>query len=378
MVRELNSNLPQELLEDILSRLPYKSLLRFKCVCKFWYALFTDPIFQALHVSHFIKHHTFGNSVILRLSFPTTSYGLPMQNYKLFSLSSNDSSVDDTLLPEVKLLSTKFRISGHCNGILCLSGGYWSQCNEVILYNPATREFKCLPDSNMRSKSSFALAVGLGYNSQTDDYKVVRIWTVDTGVYTTNRVEMYSLSTDSWARLYNSNTRDFDFEDDCFALFFKGTYYWWGFKRGDKSTIILGLKMGDEVFHRVSAPDNVDIRKPDRRSLAVWKESISLICCSGSGLNMSIDIWVMKGFGAQGSWTKMQSIMNLLEEPKPLVFWKEDELLLETCGGEIKSYNVVTQKIKNLKIEGNPVLNSAQAVNYVATLVSIKGGSCLA
>ncbi|XP_028792828.1 F-box/kelch-repeat protein At3g06240-like [Neltuma alba] len=355
MVSESNSNLPQELLEDILSRLPYKSLSRFKCVCKFWYTLFTDPIFRALHLSHFIKHHAFNDSVFLRLSFPTTSYGFYMQNYKLFSLSNNDSSIDDTFLPRVKLLSTKFRISGH-----------------------STREFKCLPDSNMLSKSSFALAVGLGYNSITDDYKVVRIWSVDTGVYTTNRMEVYSLSTDSWTRMYNSNTRDFDFADDCFALFFKGTYYWWGFRRGDKSTIILALRTGDEIFHKVSAPDNVDISKPEGRSLAEWKESLSLICCSGFGLNMSIDIWVMKGSGAQDSWTKMQSVTSLLlEEPKPLVFWKGDELLLETCGGEIKSYNVVTQKIKNLKIEDRPVLHSVQAVNYAATLASIKGGTCL-
>ncbi|KAI9088101.1 hypothetical protein K1719_030078 [Acacia pycnantha] len=375
MGREPNSNLPQELLEDILSRVPYKSLLRFKCVSKFWYALFSDPIFLALHLSHFIKHHTFDNSVLLRLSFPS---GLNLQNYKLFSLSGNDSSAVDTLLPKFKLLSTKFRISGHCNGILCLAGGYWSHSDEVTLYNPATREFKSLPDSKMRSNSSCALAVGLGYDSRTDDYKVVRIWSVDTGVYTTNRVEVYSLNTDSWTRMYNSNTRDFDFADDCFALFFKGTYYWWGSKRGDKSTIILGLTMGDEDFLKVSVPDNVDISKSNGRSLAVWKQSISLIFCSGSGLNMSIDIWVMKGSGVRCSWTKMQSVTSLLlEEPKPLVFWKENEILLETNNGEIKSYNVVTQKIKDLKIEGNPVLHSVQAVNYEATLVPIKGGSYL-
>lgn len=374
-----DSNVAQELLEDILSRVPYKSLSRFKCVCKYWYALFTNPIFLSRHLSNFMKNHNFGDSVLLRLSFPTI-FGHGNENYKLLSLSSKESSAVDTLIPKINMLSTKFQISGHCNGILCLSVRYWPRSKEVILYNPATREFKCLPDSVMRSKSSVALAVGMGHDPRTDDFKVVRIWSVDTGVYTTNRVEEYALSTDSWTRLYNSNARDFLFGDDSFALYFKGTYYWLASQRGHKSSIILGMNIGDEVFHKVSVPGHVDISKPDGRSLAVWKEeSISLICCSCFGLNTWIDIWVMEGFGAEGCWTQMYSIStaSVLEEPKPLVFWKGNELLLEMCSGEIKSYNVDTEEIKSVKIEGYPVRHSSQAVNYVATLVSIKGDNYL-
>lgn len=35
---------------DILSRLPVKSLLRFKCVYKRWYSLIRDPYFVDLHL----------------------------------------------------------------------------------------------------------------------------------------------------------------------------------------------------------------------------------------------------------------------------------------------------------------------------------------
>ncbi|KAF7819849.1 F-box/kelch-repeat protein [Senna tora] len=262
---------------------------------------------------------------------------------------------------------------GHCNGILCLSFEHRPRSKEVILYNPATREFKRVPDSVMRLQSSYALAVGMGYDPKTDDFKVVRIWSVDTGVYTTNRVEEYALSTDSWTRLYNTNARDFLFGDDCFALFFKGTYYWWASKHRDKSSsVILGMDIGDEVFNVVSVPDKVDISKPNGRSLAVWRESVCLICCSCT----CVDIWVMMmedGFG----WWKMQSI-RVLEEVKPLVFWKGSELLMEMMwSGKINSYDVDKEKIENVKMEGNPVRFSSQAVNYVATLVSIKGDNYL-
>ncbi|KAI9088110.1 hypothetical protein K1719_030087 [Acacia pycnantha] len=367
------SNLPQELVEDILSRLPYRSLSRFKGVCKFWNSLLTSPLFLPPHLSQFIKHHAY-NSVILSLSFSSATF-------KLFSLSGKDSSAFDTLFPAMM-----FQIlSGHCNGILCLSLGFWhNDDGKIILYNPATREFKCLPDSAIRTDSSFVFAVALGYHSRNDDYKVLRMRTMIDYFWNADIVEEYSLSTDSWRPICISNSSDFIFHDDCFALFFRGTYYWWASSRlrwQDSSKMILGLEMGDEAFHKVSVPREVDISKHARRNLAVWKESVSLICCYDYGSKVSrIDIWVMDGFGgALVSWTKMLSITSLLKEPRPLVFWKEKELLLETPVGEIKSCDLDTKEITNFKIEGyeEPLRRSVQAVNYVATLVPIKGGRYL-
>nr|XP_004250284.1 uncharacterized protein LOC101261682 isoform X2 [Solanum lycopersicum] len=42
---------PEVILEDILSRLPVKSLLRFKCVSKFWETLISEPYFKMKHLS---------------------------------------------------------------------------------------------------------------------------------------------------------------------------------------------------------------------------------------------------------------------------------------------------------------------------------------
>ncbi|KAK7358300.1 hypothetical protein VNO77_00227 [Canavalia gladiata] len=376
-VMEKVRNLPQELLEDILSRLPYKSLMRFKCVCKYWYALFHDPLFLSRHLSNFVKsHNNSANSVLLRLSFPTI-LGDGLENYKLFSLSG--FSAVETLVPKFNMLSTKFQISGHCNGILCLSIDYWPRSKEVLLYNPATREFRCLPDTAIRLKpSALALAVGMGYDPFTDDYKVIRIWKVDAhrngGVFSTNWVEEYALSADSWTMLHNTNAENFLFGIDCFAMCFRRTYYWWAFSREDKGSVILALDMEDEVFQRVPMPPHVDIIEPDGRSLTVWNDSISLICCAFHGSTPSIDIWVMDGFGAEGSWTRLQTIKHLREEPKPLVFWKGNELLMEMVCGKIKSYNVDTQEFKDVIITEHTVPHSSQAVNYVATTVSLNGG----
>ena len=43
-------NLPRELIVDILSRLPVKTLCRFKCVLKPWRSLISDPDFVKTHL----------------------------------------------------------------------------------------------------------------------------------------------------------------------------------------------------------------------------------------------------------------------------------------------------------------------------------------
>ncbi|KAB2609630.1 hypothetical protein D8674_042866 [Pyrus ussuriensis x Pyrus communis] len=42
----------QDMLVEILSNLPPKTLMRFKCVCKWWYARITNPSFTLKHLSN--------------------------------------------------------------------------------------------------------------------------------------------------------------------------------------------------------------------------------------------------------------------------------------------------------------------------------------
>ena len=44
---------PEDVLMDIFARLPVKSLLQFRCVCKSWCNLMKDPIFVTKHVNQF-------------------------------------------------------------------------------------------------------------------------------------------------------------------------------------------------------------------------------------------------------------------------------------------------------------------------------------
>ncbi|XP_039038643.1 uncharacterized protein LOC120176257 [Hibiscus syriacus] len=80
--------------------------------------------------------------------------------------------------------------------------------------NPSTREFKILPQSTVQRPpglldfSSFN-CLGFGYDSQTDDFKVIRFVThyfeenLDEGLIAdwTRQVELYSLKNDSWKEI---------------------------------------------------------------------------------------------------------------------------------------------------------------------------------
>ncbi|XP_057417030.1 F-box/kelch-repeat protein At3g06240-like [Lotus japonicus] len=347
-------NLPQELVEEILTRLPCKSLMRFKCVCKHWYALFcNDTKFLSRQVSHFLKNqNSAATDVLLRHPSLTNSRtGLATLPCKLLTLSPAGEWV---------------RICGHSNGILCLSSGDNSQ---VLLYNPSTTEFRYLPHTLERL--GFSEAVGMGYDYSSNDFKVIRIRYAVSDIW----AEQYTLSTDSWTVLPNSNAELFGFRSDSFAMCFKRTFYWWATYQGDY--VIVALNMDDGVFQIVPKPPGVLIGQLHPRSLTVLYDSISLVCCScyHNTPFSSIDIWVMGGFG---SWTQMRTIKHVRGVLRPLVFWKGNELLMQMTLGKIKSYRVDTEEIKDLYLDRNPYLyldrSPFQAVNYVPSLVSLKGG----
>ena len=45
-------SLPEDIVFDVLALVPAKDLCRFRCVCKAWRALISDPAFVAVQRSH--------------------------------------------------------------------------------------------------------------------------------------------------------------------------------------------------------------------------------------------------------------------------------------------------------------------------------------
>ena len=86
------------------------------------------------------------------------------------------------------------------------------------------------------------------------------------------------------------------------------------------------------------------------------------------------DIWVMREYRVEDSWTKQLVVGPLLGIHRPLQFSKNGMLLLVGDDGAIALYNIGSKEIRNLQIPEFPEpFIPREAMVYVESLVSLKG-----
>ncbi|XP_009360018.2 F-box/kelch-repeat protein At3g06240 [Pyrus x bretschneideri] len=378
---------------EILSKLPTKSLMRFKCLRKSWCTLINCPSFVAKHLNNSVDNKL--SSSICILFNRSQPHIFPDQNWKqeVFWSMINISigSDEHNLHYDVRDLNIPFpledhdfvQILGYCNGIVCVIAG-----KNVLLCNPSTREFIQLPDSCLLlppADGKFELdttfeALGFGYDCKAKEYKVVQIienceYSDDEQTYyhcTTlpYTAEVYTTAANSWKEIeidISSNTYSWS----C-SVYLNGVCYWYA---TDGEEYVLSFDLGDETFHRIQLP----FRGESGFTffyIFLRNESLASFCSryDKSGDSQSCEIWVMDRYeGVKSSWTKLLTIGSLQGIEKPLTFWKSDELLMLASDGRAISYNSITGNIKYLHIP--PTLNKVvdfQALIYVESIVPLK------
>uniref|UniRef100_A0A6N2JZ35 ER membrane protein complex subunit 3 n=1 Tax=Salix viminalis TaxID=40686 RepID=A0A6N2JZ35_SALVM len=187
----MSANIPSDVISDILSRLPVKSLSRFKSVSKSMLAFLGDPEFVEQHLKRAILKNP---NLVLKL------------DSKLFYVEDEEWSKARRLPLPFSLCLENVEISGSCNGILCISD---QQCNQdIFLLNPSTGVFKHLPFSGFDvavAENSFT-TIGFGYHQADGDYKVLRCAYIydkpfiDIDSYE-SEARVYSLKADEWKNI---------------------------------------------------------------------------------------------------------------------------------------------------------------------------------
>jgi hypothetical protein len=130
------------------------------------------------------------------------------QNIELYALYNDDDDdftehtmFDFPLKPlNSKRLFCAMALVGICNGLVCLSDDSHINTEQFYLWNPCVRKFVKLPLPNVACQSS-KKHIGFGFNSKTNDYKVVSVVSleVDPNILKERpKVEVYSLSTGVW------------------------------------------------------------------------------------------------------------------------------------------------------------------------------------
>ncbi|PRQ47170.1 putative F-box domain-containing protein [Rosa chinensis] len=398
----------QDVLSDILCRLHVKSLKRFQCVCKSWYALIRHPSFVTKHLHFHSRQNKITRSFLLSHSLDQRySNELPIDQRKdtCFSLVNLDEtaggivSLDWLKFSDISDQGNKFpnywygdvEISGPRNGIYCLHEASQDHSDVIALVNISLREFKLVPkpeQSIIWHPGYFALDwVEIGFDPKTNDYKVFffkELCSTDTQE-SERQAAIYHLSSNSWKKLSAPLLehvilyfRDCNITD----TYVNGRVHWLGFEDypGRRDWCILSFDMVREVFAKIKLPDLSINWDETEYLLAVFNESLSLILYPKTpdypmftGYIKCFDIWVMNDYGNDRSWTKLFTTGPVASAYRLLGFWRNGDFLIQHDFGYTISYDPGTQEIEPVCFGEGLHLNQSRI--YSESLVSVTGNA---
>ncbi|XP_042752544.1 F-box/kelch-repeat protein At3g23880 [Lactuca sativa] len=191
--------IPFHIQEEIMKRLPVKSLIQFRSVSKAWKSLIDSSEFIA---AHSLRCHTHPQHLLV-------SYEDPEEGIKYVSYIDGDTFRQQRSLLTVPVSIKGLKkpvVVGSSHGLLCLYGSDPELTTKMVaLWNPSIRKsiVVAVPDQLSVGKSN--PSVGFGVCSVTSDPKIVLItqsWD-DPNIETSYRfkVLVYNLSSGKWRNL---------------------------------------------------------------------------------------------------------------------------------------------------------------------------------
>ncbi|XP_057803057.1 F-box/kelch-repeat protein At3g23880-like [Salvia miltiorrhiza] len=315
-------HLPEEIIEEILSRLAVKSLLRLRCVSKTWRSLIGSKRFIKAHHQNSMKNPCFPHQRFIIREMSNDR----LEECSLQSLLSEPPisrySLDDalaTLLP--------YQILGCCNGLFCVLKKSRKRATIVYLWNPSTRTSKKLPEisspGNVRN-------YGFGWVESSDEYKVFVV-VENFHIYNSKRVvKVYSSKTKSWKTIELSGYLRLSWGGGVFA---GGKLYWRNSINLYKEEIN-SLDLKSEVFGRIELPFDHEFCRKWYWFVGVLGGLLCVLCHIEFNSNV-VRVWVMKE-----SWKRVATFAHLVEllQPAPLLVGRKGQILLN-CGSTLLVYD---------------------------------------
>ncbi|XP_057436179.1 F-box/kelch-repeat protein At3g06240-like [Lotus japonicus] len=314
--RPRGSNLPEDLIPQILLRLPVRSLLRFKTVCKSWLSLISDPQFGKSHFdlaaspSHRYQVRTIDDSVIsfqdIDESFHDASAVVKLKCPLPFSPDQNIAGTypDDDIFNDPECLCS-------CRGFILL---IYDLGNNII-WNPATGVHTRIPGKDNLNQVTFDYLTGFGYDKLTDDYLLVLISPMDWDPFFPDEVEdfresdyyieCFSLRTNSWSRVAGVNVRyaDIDYDSRIGSLL-NEALHWLVISFDTKLQVIIAFDLVERSLSEIPISHDLATTLNHRQYyLRVMGEYLSL--CYPGNMNSMAEIWMMKNYKVQSSWSKV-------------------------------------------------------------------------
>ena len=333
--------LTEDLIVEILSWVPVKSLMRFRCVSKSWNSLIFHPAFVKLHLQH--QRASKNTHLLLRcrrdsmLNLSDEFIG-PCSIRGL--LENPSSTVDDAC----HQLHPGYFFIGSCNGLVSLL--YHSRSlvrngsieYRVRFWNPATRIMSLnLSHLTFHSSQDHDPGFGFGYDDLSDTYKVVLLLL---DIKTNNwevRVHCLGDTDTCWRNTVTVTCPDFPLWGGRDGKLVSGTLNWLAV-RWETDTVnqlvIFSYDLNMETYKYLLLPGGLS-EHADNPSLGVLKGCLCLYH-GQEQVRTRFVVWLMREFGVENSWTPWLNMSFELVQlfppwqllAAPLCMFENDDVML--------------------------------------------------
>lgn len=400
------SDVPEDVLGLIFSRLPARSLLSCQCVCKRFNAVSRNPIVLATHV----KRASTSNTTTFCSVFHYGSDEIE-DRYDHVLLENTDDSVSFSHVRPSNPVSCDISIVGSCNGLFCAEIETPSDENGgcFLIWNPITRENRFVEKPTVNTlrtphslrtphnlalalRTPHTLALAFGFTHKTNDYKLVRIVSYF-GSDHPSTVEVYNMTTEKWSAYdvttlpclepdkvppyFNSPSILFSISSPYFIQPLKKAFHWLVDTAGIEdrlSRAVVSFDLEEEQLKLFTWLHPFKIPLVDLGILDSLNDKLSLIVPGMDCPNSSFDIWVMNDFGYQDSWTRQLTVEQFDGLATPVGYWKDDLFIMAKITMEERYmffYNLITREVKILP--GLRNLRYTTFCDYVETFETVSG-----
>ncbi|MED6175236.1 hypothetical protein PIB30_076526 [Stylosanthes scabra] len=330
--------LPEEMIRQILVRLPVRFLIQLRSVCRSWNSLISSHEFAIHHLQRSTLTHS---PPLLCWNNPGTT---DSQSFLLYHHLHHPTG-----LPTSVPIHKNHIIGGSCNGLLCLSEQDFP-FQTLTLFNPSTRSAS--PSIPFESSHEFEKTAfwGFGYDILHDKYKFV------TGCSHSSLAN--EVRSGAKLCIFGANPCWKNVDHPVFVynllgpkhgILVSGTLNWtvYGSSSSAITTrewFVLTFDLETESFGRLSLPiigyshytNMPRLQVLNNRLSVCYRYPSDTICCS---------VWIMKEHGVEDSWTKLLEIPRGGVEMSPFIplyISEEDRILLamKESGEKLFEYNL--------------------------------------
>ncbi|KAJ0259718.1 F-box domain-containing protein [Hirschfeldia incana] len=228
--------IPDDLVEEILHRLPVKSLVRLKSVSKEWKSMIESGYLAEKHLRLLEKKYGVYEEMQITVQ-KSTSQSLCIKFFSKSGTMSCGASSEGLL-----------RVPGSCNGLVCVHA---FDAVNVYLCNPMTGVVRTLTPPPPQGNNE-KLSVGFGIDVVTGTYKVVLLYGLGPVVF--------DFGTSKWRPTAGPMPLSCIPRPDRNPVFVNGSLFW--LLASDFSEILV-MDLHTEKFRTLSTPNEMDVSLGD-------------------------------------------------------------------------------------------------------------------